>query len=87
MIITRGTHDPVMAKPNFIVKCRIPATVVRRTGKSPPMLQDLHCGAPTEIGAGCGAIHQQAQTLGLQAPQNWYMWQLVTALNKPPAGG
>ncbi len=51
------------------------------------MLQDVRRGAPTEIDAICGAIFAEAQKLGVPAPLNWTMWQLVRALNKPPAVG
>ncbi len=51
------------------------------------MLQDVRRGAPTEIDAICGAIAQKAQELNLNAPLNRCMWQLVRALDRPPAEG
>ncbi len=48
------------------------------------MLQDVRRGAPTEIDAICGAIARKAQELGLEAPLNRCMWQLVRALKSPP---
>ena len=41
------------------------------------MLQDLRRGAPTEIGAICGAITQIGEKLAMPTPANRFCWQLV----------
>ncbi len=41
------------------------------------MLQDLERGAPTEIDALCGAVVRHAQRLGLEAPLNQALWEMV----------
>lgn len=41
------------------------------------MLQDLERGAPTEIDALCGAVVRYAQRLGLSAPLNQALWEMV----------
>jgi 2-dehydropantoate 2-reductase len=43
------------------------------------MLQDIQRGAPTEIDAICGAIIREAENLGMDAPVNRLLWQLVKA--------
>lgn len=43
------------------------------------MLQDLRRGARTEIDAICGAVTRAAQRLGVPAPLNRVMWQLIGA--------
>lgn len=44
------------------------------------MWQDVARGAPTEIDAICGAVTRNAEALGLTAPLNRIMWNLVSAL-------
>jgi 2-dehydropantoate 2-reductase len=44
------------------------------------MLQDLERGAPTEIDAICGAVVGAGERLGVPAPVNRCLWQLVRAL-------
>jgi 2-dehydropantoate 2-reductase len=44
------------------------------------MLQDVKRGAPTEIDAICGAVVRAGEERGVQAPVNWTMWRLVSAL-------
>lgn len=62
------------------------AEVARQTAANlSSMLQDLRRGAPTEITAICGAVVQQAQALGISAPLNWTMWQLVQARLQIPS--
>ena len=55
--------------------------VARRTAiNRSSMLQDVERGRPTEIDAINGAIVRQAKALGLDAPLNWTLWQLVRGL-------
>lgn len=62
--------DPVEAAEN----------VARRTAANhSSMFQDLQRGAPTEIDAISGAIAREGQRLGVPAPVNETMWQLVRA--------
>jgi 2-dehydropantoate 2-reductase len=56
--------------------------VARRTAANhSSMFQDVQRGARTEIDAICGAVVRAGQTQGIDAPVNWSMWQLVSALN------
>jgi 2-dehydropantoate 2-reductase len=55
--------------------------VARRTAKNrSSMFQDVKRGAPTEIDAICGAVVRAGEERGIQAPVNWTMWQLVSAI-------
>lgn len=55
-------------------------TVAHRTANNcSSMLQDIQRGAPTEIDAICGAIIREAESLGMDAPINRLLWQLVKA--------
>jgi 2-dehydropantoate 2-reductase len=45
------------------------------------MLQDVERGAPTEIDAICGAIVKAGDQVGVAAPINRTLWQLVSALS------
>ena len=51
-------------------------------GNLSSMLQDVRRGALTEIDAINGVIAARAAALGLSAPLNWSMWQLVQAICK-----
>ncbi|MFQ6021899.1 MAG: ketopantoate reductase family protein [Acidiferrobacterales bacterium] len=54
--------------------------VARRTATNiSSMLQDVRRGAPTEIDAISGAIAQEAERQGVQAPFNRTLWHLVRA--------
>jgi 2-dehydropantoate 2-reductase len=54
--------------------------VARRTATNiSSMLQDVRRGAPTEIDAINGAIAQEAERHGVQAPFNRILWHLVRA--------
>jgi 2-dehydropantoate 2-reductase len=44
------------------------------------MLQDVKRGAPTEIDAICGAVVRAARGLGMEAPINQTLWNLVSSL-------
>jgi 2-dehydropantoate 2-reductase len=56
--------------------------VARRTAANhSSMFQDVQRGARTEIDAICGAVVRAGKTRGIDAPVNWSMWQLVSALN------
>lgn len=55
-------------------------TTARRTAANrSSMLQDVQRGAPTEIDAICGAIVRAGERVGLAAPINRTLWQLVKA--------
>ena len=55
--------------------------VARRTaGNQSSMLQDVLRGAPTEIDAICGVVVREGKRLGVAAPVNEIMWQLVRAV-------
>ena len=54
--------------------------VARRTAANiSSMLQDIRRGAPTEVDAINGAVVREADRLGLQAPVNRTLWNLVHA--------
>lgn len=56
-------------------------TIARRTATNlSSMLQDVRRGAPTEIDAISGAIVQAGSKVGVPAPINRTLWQLVKAL-------
>lgn len=44
------------------------------------MLQDVRRGAPTEVDAINGAVVTTAAAMGIAAPLNWSMWQMVLAM-------
>jgi 2-dehydropantoate 2-reductase len=55
--------------------------VARKTAANySSMLQDIRRGAPTEIGAICGAITRAGQRAGIPTPVNEVCWRLVQAL-------
>jgi 2-dehydropantoate 2-reductase len=57
-------------------------TIARRTASNrSSMLQDVERGAPTEIDAICGAIVKAGDQVGVAAPINRTLWQLVSALS------
>jgi len=49
----------------------------RTAGNLSSMLQDINRGAPTEIDAICGAVVREAERLGVAAPVNRALWNLV----------
>lgn len=51
------------------------------------MLQDLENGRPTEIDALCGAVVRHAQALGLRAPMNEVLWDMVKAQERRQRNG
>ena len=58
-------------------------TVARQTaGNYSSMFQDVKRGAKTEIDSICGAIVSTGAEIGVSAPVNKTMWQLVSALHK-----
>lgn len=60
--------------------------VARQTASNhSSMLQDVLRRAPTEIDAICGAIYHTACRLGLPAPHNWALWQLLQAISPTPS--
>jgi 2-dehydropantoate 2-reductase len=63
------------------------AEVARNSaGNSSSMLQDVRRGSETEIDAINGAVAGEAVRLGVAAPVNRTLWQLVRAL-RPESGG
>ncbi len=62
-------YDDPMAE----VRRVLAATAANRNS----MLQDLSQGRPTEIDALCGAVVREAQRLGLTAPMNQALWEMV----------
>jgi 2-dehydropantoate 2-reductase len=57
------------------------AAVAHRTaGNRSSMLQDILRGAPTEIDAINGAIVEHAERIGMEAPVNWTLTELVRAI-------
>ncbi|MEJ2011076.1 MAG: 2-dehydropantoate 2-reductase [Anaerolineales bacterium] len=55
--------------------------VAERTGENlSSMLQDIRRGAPTEIDAICGAVVREGERLGIDAPVNRALWNLVRGL-------
>ena len=69
--VTLPFADPVVAAEN----------VARRTAQNrSSMLQDIQRGASTEIDAICGAVARAALELGVPAPVNRTLWQLVKSL-------
>ena len=62
--------------------------VARRTAPNrSSMLQDVRRGAPTEVDAINGVVVHTAESLGLAAPFNLCLWQLVKALVLNTFGG
>lgn len=63
------------------------AEVARRSaGNFSSMLQDVRRGSETEIDAINGAVAREAARVGVPAPVNFTLWQLVRALRPEPGG-
>lgn len=71
MGLTLPFADPVMA---------VEEVAQQTAANHSSMWQDVARGAPTEIDAICGAVTRSAEALGLPAPLNRTMWNLVSAL-------
>ena len=71
---TRGIELP-FPDPEFQVK----EVAARTAANKSSMLQDLLRGAPTECDAINGAVVREAGRLGMKAPVNEILWQLVRA--------
>ena len=69
---------------------KIEANCRRNATNKMSMLQDVERGAPTEIDYINGAVVREGEAVGVPAPINWTLTQLVKALNYPegaaPAG-
>jgi len=68
--VTLPYEDPVT---------QVEAVASRTAANISSMLQDIRRGAPTEVDAINGAVVREAESLGLQAPVNRTLWNLVRA--------
>ncbi len=73
--------------PGENIETMISDVAVRTAKNHSSMLQDVLRGAPTEIDAICGAVARHAETLDIEAPVNWTLWNMVRALVTASDGG
>ena len=78
---SRGVRLPFNATEAYV------ADVARKTAANrSSMLQDVERGRPTEIDAICGAIVDEGERMGVAAPINRVLWDLVRSLAPQPDG-